>query len=586
MGLVTTCTRIARRMGYRTSKFVKIIDWRLALSNLALQVLITFYVLYALINGKTYLETEVPVGRVTNWGNGNANVYALQTSSAAATTPSETTYDGKTYPVLPCAGTNTLDDYKFEYDEAFNYTNIKCAYLSSDELITKEISGGIFITTHITETVTYRTPKPSNANCGATYQFGSGGRTKNVANAAGTGGLCYYNETTEWLTVGSDLSSIGIAHEYETLSEKNSMTGKNPKTYVRRAGSSHNYFTFADGQDIKLKLKEILDIAQVDLDKRYENQTALPSSNVAALYGSGNDSARTPMTRLAGLRINAKFQYYNYNLHGKGDLGDSKTPYAILEIEPSITWTSKGQSISYRTDRENLDDPIDATSGKPEGYFHNLYAYGVFIDVTSTGIIGGLNYVYIINVIVSGLVLLNVAGTITDLIAQYGLGTRSLIYRSHMIEETNFERECAKYAVQGMLAVKSFKDADKSGNNDGLDIDELNDLLVQAFHSQDGMSMSEKGQIENLTERRLTLEECRQMAKYIMLTGDSDAQDLYLQGKPRMGYEELKEQRIDLNEWIELMTEGPMDINTLRKVIKMDKEEQAYQKRLMEAFRE
>ena len=87
MGLVTTCTRIARRMGYRTSKFVKIIDWRLALSNLALQVLITFYVLYALINGKTYLETEVPVGRVTNWGNGNANVYALQTSSAAATTP-------------------------------------------------------------------------------------------------------------------------------------------------------------------------------------------------------------------------------------------------------------------------------------------------------------------------------------------------------------------------------------------------------------------------------------------------------------------------------------------------------------------
>ena len=588
MGLVTTFTRIARRMGYRTSKFVKIVDWRLALSNLALQVLITFYVLYALINGKTYLETEVPVGRVTNWGNGNANVYALQTSSADAPTLTETTYDGKTYPVLPCKGTNTLDDYKFKYDEAFSYDNIKCAYLSSDELITKEISGGMFITTHITETVTYRTPKPVTS-CTGTHSFGSS-RTINVANAAGTGGLCYYNETTEWLTVGSDLSSIGIAHEYETLSEKNSMTGKNPKTYVRRAGSSHNYFTFADGEDIKLKLKDILDIAQVDLDKRYEEQTALSGTNVAALYGIGADAARTPMTRLAGLRINAKFQYYNYNLHGKGDLGDSKTPYAILEIEPSITWTSKGQSISYRTVRDNLDDPIDATTGttkgKPKGYFHNMYAYGVFIDVTSTGIIGGLNYVYIINVIVSGLVLLNVAGTITDLIAQYGLGTRSLIYRSHMIEETNFERECAKYAVQGMLAVSSFKAADKSGNSDGLDIAELNDLLVAAFHSQDGMSMSEKGQIQNLTERRLTLEECRQMAKYIMLTGDSDAQDLYLQGKPRMSYEELKEQRIDLNEWIELMTEGPMDINTLRKVIKMDKEEQAYQKRLMEAFRE
>ena len=585
MGLVTTCTAIARRMGYRTQKFVKIVDWRLALTNLALQVLITFYVLYALIAGKTYLETEVPVGRVTNWGNGNPDFYSLQSASATATTRREATYDGKVYTVLPCAGTNALNDYKFVYDDAFVYDNIKCAYLTPDELITKQPSGGLFITTHVTETVTYREPKATTSNCAATHTFANG-RTQNVKNASGTGGFCYYAETTEWLTIGSDVSSIGIAHEYETLSDKNSLSGKNPKTFVRRAGSSHNYFTFESGKDVKLKLKDILDIAQVDLDKRYEAQPAVSGANVNALYGEGVDAARTPMTRLGGLRINAKFQYYNYNLHGKGDLGSSKTPYAILEIEPSITWTSKGQSISYRTQRNNLDDPIEASSGDPTGYFHNMYAYGVFIDVTTSGIIGGLNYVYIINVIVSGLVLLNVAGTITDLIAQYGLGTRSLIYRSHMIEETNFERECAKYAVQGMLAVSSFKAADKSGNSDGLDIDELNDLLVAAFHSRDGMSLSEKGEVENLTKRRLSLEECRQMAKYIMLTGDSDAQDLYFSGKPRMSYDELKQQRIDLNEWIELMTEGPMDINTLRKVIKMDKEEQDWQKRLMEAFRE
>ena len=130
------------------------------------------------------------------------------------------------------------------------------------------------------------------------------------------------------------------------------MTGKNPKTYVRRAGSSHNYFTFADGQDIKLKLKEILDIAQVDLDKRYENQTALPSSNVAALYGSGNDSARTPMTRLAGLRINAKFQYYNYNLHGKGDLGAPRRPALFWRLNhPSRGLRRVNPSLTAPTER-------------------------------------------------------------------------------------------------------------------------------------------------------------------------------------------------------------------------------------------
>ena len=165
MGWVTLATALSRKMGYKTSKFVKIIDWRLALLNVALQAVIVFYVVYALVRGKTYLQTEVPIGRVTNWGNGNDDFYTAQVDAAAATAATTKTYtDGKTYPVLPCASaaSATLNSsYAFNYGTAWVYDNVKCGYLTPDEIISKEPAGGMFITTHVTETITHRSLKPS-----------------------------------------------------------------------------------------------------------------------------------------------------------------------------------------------------------------------------------------------------------------------------------------------------------------------------------------------------------------------------------------------------------------------------------------
>ena len=122
MGFVTASTAMARKMGYKTPKFCKIVDWRLTMTNLALQVVITFYVLYALIRGKTYLQTEVPIGKVTNWGNGNDVFSAVQVASKAANTNSVTTVTQGTESVettvLGCnnVGSGTLSDYEFDYD--------------------------------------------------------------------------------------------------------------------------------------------------------------------------------------------------------------------------------------------------------------------------------------------------------------------------------------------------------------------------------------------------------------------------------------------------------------------------------------
>jgi len=591
MGFVTTSTAMARKMGYKTPKFCKIVDWRLAITNLALQVVITFYVLYALIRGKTYLQTEVPIGKVTNWGNGNEVFSKVQeTSLAAPTTSVEKVEEGDETvetTILGCATPSELAGYKFYYqDAAWEYTNVKCAYLTPDELITKETTGGMFITTHVTETITQRVPSSS-----ACSSPGLGtARNSNPLN-----GVCYYDAVTDWLAIGAEHTSIGISHEYDTLIA--GKAGSNPKTYVRRAGSSENLHVFEAGESISLKLKEILDVAQVDLDKRYEDQTPLAGDDVSSLYGTAgtSDAARTPMARLAGMRLKAQIRYYNYNLEdANSEETGSDEPYAILEIEPSFTWTSKGQKISYRNPAQGslaLDEPIEdgvtsgTTSGQPNGVLLNMYAYGVHIDITTSGMIGSINYVYLMNVLVSGLVMLKLAGTICDLIAMYGLGTRSLIYSNHMLEEANFVKESAKYAVQGMMAVNSFQAADQSGSGN-LDIDELYELLSVAFHADDGMSINEKGGVDKAVRNRLSLKECREMARYIMAAGDREAQERFAKGLPPMSYEELKAERIDLEEWIELCTEGPMDIPTLKKVIAMDNEEQEAHRKLREMFGE
>jgi hypothetical protein len=590
MGFVTTSTAIARKMGYKTPKFCKIVDWRLAITNLALQVLITFYVLYALIRGKTYLQTEVPIGKVTNWGNGNDVFSKVQTESLIATTTSvqNVTEGDETVEttILGCGGSGTLNDYQFDFDETWKYTNVKCAYLTPDELITKETTGGMFITTHVTETITERV-QDASGSC-------SGGSLGAARSSTPLNGVCYYDAVTDWLAIGAEHTSIGISHEYDTLIA--GKAGSNPKTYVRRAGSSENLHVFEAGEPISLKLKEILDVAQVDLDKRYEDQTPLAGDDVSSLYGTAGsaDAARTPMARLAGMRLKAQIRYYNYNLEdANSEETGSDEPYAILEIEPSFTWTSKGQKISYRTPSTatDVDDPIDdgvsfgTDPGQPNGILLNMYAYGVHIDITSSGMIGSINYVYLMNVLVSGLVMLKLAGTICDLIAMYGLGTRSLIYSNHMLEEANFVKESAKYAVQGMMAVNSFQAADQSGSGN-LDIDELYELLSVAFHADDGMSINEKGGADKAVRNRLSLKECREMARYIMAAGDREAQERFAKGLPPMSYEELKAERIDLEEWIELCTEGPMDIPTLKKVIAMDNEEQEAQRKLREMFGE
>ena len=102
--------------------------------------------------------------------------------------------------------------------------------------------------------------------------------------------------------------------------------------------------------------------------------------------------------------------------------------------------------------------------------------------------ISTVDLMFMINAVIQGLVLLNVAVIITQQVAFYLLGDRSKMYKEFGNETAIFEREAARFAIQSMVAGHVFRlvDADKSG---GLDHAEIYDAIQDSVA---GSGLSEK----------------------------------------------------------------------------------------------
>ena len=82
-------------------------------------------------------------------------------------------------------------------------------------------------------------------------------------------------------------------------------------------------------------------------------------------------------------------------------------------------------------------------------------------DIQQTGLVGEVDYVFILIQLTSGVVMLGNSdhgGELHSL--RFALGNESEIYRGVIQEEYEVGREAARYAAQACVATKSFKDAD------------------------------------------------------------------------------------------------------------------------------
>ena len=531
-------------MTYRTEKLTVLRDWKLALLNYALQILVVIWVIYSLFNEKTYIEREVPTGVVSSWGLGGSEYNDKQLAI---------------YNNNPSFCDN-LVNYAFNYSADWYYKIPICAYYTGAELISKLPTGNVmFFTTHIAETLRQRYTKPET---GCLMEPNGIKECKLIMDQ------CIHTMEANFLAVGIEDSIFAFNHYFDSSID----SGPKPITYIRKEGSDENLYTFDQGESVRLKISEWLDIAGVELDKRLDEQSPEFANDIAGFNGAGDDIDKYPYLRTSGVRLNIKVKYHNYNLHKDNIKIGSKDTYAIINVEPKIGWFSKGDEIYYKqlpnVTMFDINNPVNLTTGQPNGIYVDFYRYGILIDIQQSGIVGEVNYVFVLLQLTSGLVLLGVASSIVGFVAKFLMGDISPVYKSIIQEEFDPVNEAAQYAAQACVASKVFKEADEDGKGD-LDFDELRKLVKNCFAKTYGSEQEDNNSTDSDNTESFSHDDVTAMTYYLMRAADPKLKERILY-KTEKTLDELKESVITLHEWQELCVAGVLERKKMQKIINLN----------------
>ena len=531
-------------MTYRTEKLTVLRDWKLALLNYALQILVVIWVIYSLFNEKTYIEREVPTGVVSSWGLGGSEYNDKQLAI---------------YNNNPSFCDN-LVNYAFNYSADWYYKIPICAYYTGAELISKLPTGNVmFFTTHITETLRQRYTKPET---GCLMEPNGIKECKLIMDQ------CIHTMEANFLAVGIEDSIFAFNHYFDSSID----SGPKPITYIRKEGSDENLYTFDQGESVRLKISEWLDIAGVELDKRLDEQSPEFANDIAGFNGAGDDIDKYPYLRTSGVRLNIKVKYHNYNLHKDNINIGSKDTYAIINVEPKIGWFSKGDEIYYKqlpnVTMFDINNPVNLTTGQPNGIYVDFYRYGILIDIQQSGIVGEVNYVFVLLQLTSGLVLLGVASSIVGFVAKFLMGDISPVYKSIIQEEFDPVNEAAQYAAQACVASKVFKEADDDGKGD-LDFEELRNLVKNCFAKTYTSEHEDNNSTGSDNTETFTHDDVTAMTYYLMRAADPKLKERILY-KTEKTLDELKESVITLHEWQELCVAGVLERKKMQKIINLN----------------
>ena len=531
-------------MTYRTEKLTVLRDWKLALLNYALQILVVIWVIYSLFNEKTYIEREVPTGVVSSWGLGGSEYNDKQLAI---------------YNNNPSFCDN-LVNYAFNYSADWYYKIPICAYYTGAELISKLPTGNVmFFTTHIAETLRQRYTKPET---GCLMEPNGIKECKLIMDQ------CIHTMEANFLAVGIEDSIFAFNHYFDSSID----SGPKPITYIRKEGSDENLYTFDQGESVRLKISEWLDIAGVELDKRLDEQSPEFANDIAGFNGAGDDIDKYPYLRTSGVRLNIKVKYHNYNLHKDNIKIGSKDTYAIINVEPKIGWFSKGDEIYYKqlpnVTMFDINNPVNLTTGQPNGIYVDFYRYGILIDIQQSGIVGEVNYVFVLLQLTSGLVLLGVASSIVGFVAKFLMGDISPVYKSIIQEEFDPVNEAAQYAAQACVASKVFKEADDDGKGD-LDFEELRKLVKNCFAKTYGSEQEDNNSTDSDNTESFSHDDVTAMTYYLMRAADPKLKERILY-KTEKTLDELRDSVITLHEWQELCVAGVLERKKMQKIINLN----------------
>lgn len=448
MGTKSALDSVKPLLNFTTPKTVTFNDWRLGLLHKLLYLGVIAYTLLLIFKEQRYLLHHTPLNVVTMFSStetGSATIYHAEQFDEAQ----KAVYDGVAESPGGSYGycNNAAND--FIYSEEFKYQNITCYFGSAREVSTKSPPAGIFFTTFqaTTSTTTFMT---SNAlECGAAG-FASRGLACDPleSNIAMRGARCECVSTSNVFFVGAENVILNIEHRYDSVPQ----SGALPKTRMRLQGSTQDLLVIPEGSKVEIPLVHLLRLGGIDLDQAYDGDWSL--------RGAANSPNAFPKQRLTGVALTLKASYYNFfqapGVDKKG-IGSEEDVECVMEIQPSITWTSMGDDIDY-----GGNALLDTNSN---GQHVNRYRYGVYVNVEAHGIISEFNYTTLILAIVQGLVLLKFADVCCSVAAYQIMGNKSKLFKAFGNENVSYKREYARYAAQILITGKLFDLLDVNNNN-------------------------------------------------------------------------------------------------------------------------
>lgn len=504
---------------FPTSKVIKIVDWRLALIFRGLQAIILVYFTWQALKHQQYLRKEVPENVLSVYvtgGNVTQRQFHLYEVQRTGSDPSPNNY---------C---NSNSSYDFLWSESWKYIFQGCVSPIPGQLADKGPLGSSYFFKTAMQSTLYQHFKNREANTTdehcmkvfseqpedvqqgimclpsaneelkegiiSEYYIQHHYHQENFVLSASNVTMCGCTSVSGRFYTGVDELFLYIDHFFYSTH----VTGALTKTYIRKIGSRSNKKVFQEGETLAMTLKDILEWAEVELDQRANeglNAQWLEESSeteIQALQGPlGIKDDKFPYVRVSGVRVEVSMEYYNYRMvpgevHAADqaevlspDNSDAKT-VCVMYFRPYLVWTSQGNQFERHGDNPN--------------YYIDVYNYGVLVTFKAGGLVGGFDSFMLFLVMTQTIVMLDLAGQITTIIARSMLGTKSILYKSVISERLDALTIYGRFASQAITASLCYDIVDN--NNSGrVSKPEIYAQLSKLFHR----SMS-KNQMATLVE--------------------------------------------------------------------------------------
>jgi len=439
-----------RILTFTLPKTITLMIWQIGLIHKSLQGAVIGYLVYSLYTESSWAYTEVPVESVNAFVEIGADTGWIEESGLYAAS-------------VPAWCSDPA--YSFKWSPAYDYTNPTCMLMNAHECTAKfpEPARVDFVTVFI-ETEQIGWDCAGSDNVANTQSCADGGGTMTTQQI--TQCVCTTRRTV--YPMGVDDLLLSFSHSYNTTTAMGSLEGnsavtgdKGIETILVDSDGNQVGSSFPSGETISMSVKDWLEAANINLDQ----------DNVASNSFDMDEPSKMPKVRTTGVAVYIELDYTN-KPRGADKPSFSASMQESVHAKMSVRaeasqWASLGGSTVY---------PVYPTGPPGRQSYHKVVRYTQIVSFRfrGTGLMYRLNWLYLLNAFLAGIVLLGVAKTITSIIAKYLYYDRTMcrMIRNKAMEKLAIGTRLAELGVKASSYAATFNALDDNGDGK-LDVEDL-----------------------------------------------------------------------------------------------------------------